>query len=214
MSQITSLYCDDITYQDGIPVIDFNFNTPDKHGKTDFSFRQVPIHPLLLKLGIFDFAKKVDSYKVPSDFGGGTRLFPELRSFRVTNTWEDATGKIIKEGTYASRMEEWFNREYLVNLGVREKHDNKSFHAFRTTLRGLLEDKNVDEHTRNMIIGWAKNEESANTMVREHYTKRSLEDMLEALSSIELPEALLNIPRFPSDRDMDFNRKYSNQWRK
>lgn len=197
MSQIASLYCDDITYQDGIPIIDFNFNTDDKLGKTDVSFRPVPIHPVLVKLGIFEFADKVKSYRIPSDFGGGSRLFPELRSY---NNY-----------TYAGRIDEWFNRQYLTSLNIREVGDNKSFHAFRSTLLRLLKTAQADEHTRNQIIGWSKNDENANDVVREHYDKITLEHMQEAMFSIDLPDAFDKIPPFPVNREMKFGRRYRNQ---
>ncbi len=199
MSQVASLYCDDITEQDGISIIDFNFNTKDKLAKTGVSYRTVPTHPLLIKLGLVKYAKKVESYAIPSDFGGGSRLFPELRTF--------------SRGSYARRIEDWFNREYLTSLGVRAIHDTKSFHAFRTTLLRMLREAGVnDEFTRNRIIGWSKNETGANNVVREHYDTIELEEMLAALDAINLPPVFDNIPPFPVHRELNFDRKYRNQW--
>jgi len=194
MSQIASLYCSDITVKDGIDVIDFNDATPDKSGKTDVSFRQVPIHPLLIRLGIRQFAKKVASY-------GHERLFPELRSFN--------------NDSYAGRIDEWFNRKFLMSLGVRKPRDNKSFHAFRSTLLGLLKAAKVEEHTRNNIIGWMVNDDKANTIVRTHYDKVTLEHMLVALKAIELPPVFDSIrPVIWSHQNMNFARRYVNQHNK
>ena len=190
MSQIASLYCKDVTVKQGIPVIDFNEAEPDKSGKTDESFRLVPIHPLLMRLGLVEFANKVASY-------GHKRLFPELRSYN--------------NGTYAGRIDEWFNRNYLVSLNVRSTGDNKSFHAFRSTLLRLLKNVNIEEHTRNKIIGWAKNEERANNVVREHYDEIILQDMLDSLNSLKLPPVFDRIPPFPVNKDMTFERRYLNQ---
>lgn len=199
MSQVASLYCDDIKVQDGIPIFDFNFATKDKQAKTGASYRQVPIHPLLLKLGIREYVRKVESYAIPSNFGGGSRLFPELRTF--------------SRGSYARRIEDWFNRDYLTFLGVRAINDTKSFHAFRSTLLRLLRDAGVnDEYTRNCIIGWSKNETGANNVVREHYENVVLKDMLKALEAIELPTIFENIPPFPVNKNLNFDRKYKNQW--
>lgn len=199
MSQIASLYCDDIKEQDGIPIIDFNFETDDKLGKTGDSFRPVPIHPLLLKLGIREYAQKVKSYKICSDYKDASRLFPELRTYA--------------RGSYARRVEEWFNRNYLYSLGIRERHDGKSFHAFRSTLLRLLKKAGVtDEYTRNCIIGWAKNEDGANKVTRAHYETSTLKDMYEALSAITLPASFDEILPFPIDKEIDFSRKYPNQW--
>ncbi len=197
MSQIASLYCNDITKQDGIPVIDFNDDTPDKTGKTDVSLRNVPMHPVLVKLGLPEYAKKVRAWDIRSEHGGH-RLFPELRSFSA--------------GSYAGRFEEWHNRKYLTGLGIRVKHDNRSFHAYRATLLQLLKLSGADEYTRNSIIGWSANEENANKVVRMHYETETLTRLHDALSAIQLPQALKNMPPFPLDVQLDFGRRYTNQW--
>jgi hypothetical protein len=201
MSQITSLYCEDITIdkESGIPIIDFNDTTIDRRAKTDASYRKVPIHPLLLKLGLIEYAEKVKSYNVPSNFGGGPRLFPELRTY--------------SRGSYSKRVEEWYNRDFLLNIGIRLIGDQKSFHAFRATLLQLLKRTGADELTRNCIIGWSVNEEKANPVVREHYETVTLQERLDALKSIKLLSHFDKIPPFPVDRELNFSRKYRNQWK-
>lgn len=197
MSQIASLYCRDITEQDGIPVIDFNDDTPDKSGKTDVSFRNVPMHPMLVKLGLPEYAEKIKSLGIPGEYGDH-RLFPELRTYN--------------NNSYAARFEEWHNRSYLPELGIRTVNDNKSFHAYRSTLLKLLKSSGADEYTRNCIIGWSANETNANEVVRAHYETETLIELRDALSGVELPEAVNNIPSFPMGIELDFSRRYSNQW--
>lgn len=198
MSQVASLYCEDIHYENDFLIIDFNYKTPDRDGKTDFSFRKVPAHPLLIRLGLYEFARKVDSYKIESQFSKSSRLFPELRTYN--------------RGTYAKRLEEWFNRRYLPYLNVRQVHDNKSFHAFRTTLLQMLRNAGSDEFTRNSIIGWSQNEDNANLVVREHYDNISFQDMFNALSNIELPNFFEEIKPFNIKKKMSFERIYRNQY--
>lgn len=202
MSQITALYCDDIKIDEesGIPIIDFNENAKDKKGKTDASFRPVPIHPILIKLGIIEYANKVKSYNIANKYGDGPRLFPELKSYY--------------RGSYSKRVEDWFNRDFLIKLGIRNAGDNKTFHGFRSTLLILLKKSGADEFTRNCIIGWTVNDDKANKVVREHYDNETLESLLDALSAIKLPEVFGKILPYPVEQEMNFKRKYCNQWQK
>ena len=202
MSQITSLYCDDITIdkESGIPVIDFNESADDKVVKNQAAIRRVPIHPLLIKLGLMEYADKVRSYKIPNIYGNGIRLFPELKSFH--------------RDSYSKRVEDWFNRDFLLSLGIREVGDNKSFHAFRSTLLLLLKEAGADEFKRNCIIGWSANDDKANVVVRDHYENESLQNMYNTISAIVLPEIVYQIPPFPVEREMNFKRTYHNQWKK
>lgn len=193
MSQIASLYCEDIFQEGGIWVIDFNENGPDKQAKNAASLRTVPMHPLFEKLGLPAFAKKVSE-------AGQKRLFPELSNFH--------------RDTYAKRLEDWFNRRHLIDVGVRTDTSTKAktFHSFRATLLDLLKRAGIEESQRNQIIGWTLNEENANNVARQHYDSMNLETLLKALCKIELPEALEVIPAFPIERPLSFKRPIVNQY--
>jgi hypothetical protein len=192
MSQLASLYCDDIRSEDGINVIDFNENSSDKVVKTGASIRLVPIHPLLERLGLIDFSLKVRE-------AGHERLFPELSSF--------------SRGSYAKRFEEWFNRRLLVDVEVRNEklERGKSFHSFRATLLDLLKQAGIEESQRNQIIGWSRNSEESNNLVREHYDSANLELMKAALEKLVLPDIFNKLPPFPCSTDLKFERPIINQ---
>ncbi|EMR12045.1 integrase family protein [Methylophaga lonarensis MPL] len=192
MSQIASLYCEDIRMQNDIWVIDFNENSPDKIAKTSASLRVVPMHPLLVKLGLPAFASRVAR-------SGQKRLFPELNNFH--------------RNTYAKRFEDWFNRTLLIETAVRENtlSKDKTFHSFRATLLDLLKQAGLEESVRNQIIGWTKNEDKGNNIARNHYDSLNLKVMLDALSKIELPTSLEHLPPFPGDIKLKFTRPTGNQ---
>ncbi|MCB2427128.1 site-specific integrase [Methylophaga pinxianii] len=192
MSQIASLYCEDIRKQNDIWVIDFNENSPDKIAKTSASLRVVPMHPLLEKLGLPAFASRVAG-------SGQKRLFPELSNFH--------------RNTYAKRFEDWFNRTLLIETGVRENtlSKEKTFHSFRATLLDLLKQAGLEESVRNQIIGWTKNEDKGNNVARNHYDSPNLKVMLDAVSKIKLPTSLEQLPPFPGDIKLKFTRPTGNQ---
>lgn len=193
MSQLASLYCDDIRCEDGINVIDFNENSPDKVVKTGASIRLVPMHPLLERLGLIEFSQKVRE-------AGHERLFPELSSFN--------------RGTYAKRFEEWFNRRLLVDVGVRDAKlkRGKSFHSFRATLLDLLKQAGIEESQRNQIIGWSHNSKEGNNIVREHYDSANLGLMKAALEKLVLPDIFNELPAFPYETELKFQRPIINQY--
>ncbi len=192
MSQLASLYCVDIRSEDGINVIDFNEATSDKVVKTGASIRLVPMHPLLERLGLIEFSQKVRE-------AGHDRLFPELSSF--------------SRGSYAKRFEEWFNRRLLVDVGVRKEklERGKSFHSFRATLLDLLKQAGIEESQRNQIIGWSRNGKEGNKLVRDHYDSANLELMKAALEKLVLPDIFNELPTFPYDTDLKFERPIVNQ---
>lgn len=192
MSQLASLYCDDIRESDKIWIIDFNESGDDKVAKTAASLRIVPLHPLLLKLGLPAFAAKVKQ-------AGHRRLFPELSNFH--------------RGTYAKRVEDWFNRKLLIETGVRKDTTTKvkTFHSFRATLLDLLKQAGVEESARNQIIGWTLNQENGNSIARNHYDSANQKVLLKALARIELPIELQQLPPFPIDKPLKFTRPIVNQ---
>lgn len=192
MSQIASLYCEDIRLINDVWVIDFNENTPDKVAKNSASLRVVPMHPLLLKLGLPSFAERVSQ-------SGHKRLFPELSSFH--------------RDTYAKRFEDWFNRTLLIETGIRDNtlSKDKTFHSFRATLLDILKQAGIEESIRNQIIGWTKNEGGGNKIARNHYDSPNIKVMLDALNKTKLPEALEQLPSFPQDIKLVFKRPIVNQ---
>jgi hypothetical protein len=195
MSQLASLYCDDIRSEKGINIIDFNENTDDKIVKTSASIRIVPVHPVLEKLGLIEFSNKVKQ-------SGHKRLFPELNSF--------------SRGTYAKRFEEWFNRRLLLDVGIRNQNldRGKSFHSFRATLLDLLKQAGIEESQRNQIIGWTHNSKDSNKIVRQHYDSVNLSVMKDALKKISLPNVLNDLPPFPHKKELNFLRPRINQYNK
>ena len=103
----------------------------DKHLKTLSSRRIVPIHDILLNLGLIEFIELLKK-KDPSR----ERLFQELK---------------ISEGSYNKNVSTFFNNRYLPNLGL--KTNKKNFHSFRHTVSDHLKQKGIEPHFINELLG-------------------------------------------------------------
>lgn len=130
-AEIASLYIEDI-YQDGrgIWVFDFNENSADKKVKTANSIRKTPIHPYLIELGFLDFVNACKPQK---------RLFEDLKN------WTE------KEG-YGRPIGDWFNGEYLKELGIHVEN-KKIFYSFRHTFATELNKKDVKDSIIEQLSG-------------------------------------------------------------
>jgi len=192
IAQVASLNCDDIKLVYGIWVIDFNINCAKKSAKNKSSIRQVPIHPELLGLGIVEFS---ETMKVKGD-----RLFPEL------SHWTEKDG-------YSRKAGKWFKT--YINKTIKEaKTKKQSFHSFRSTLVSYMRAANIDEPTRNKIVGWNVNEDKENLVVRKHYTRIALVEKKQAIDTIDLSDVIKEITPFDSKKAVFGKRPGRNQYTK
>jgi len=127
LNEACQLQFQDIYRFEGVWVFDFNRRNADpnhyKTGKPKFN-RIIPIHPSLLELGFLDY------YDMMKAIQGRVRLFEELA--------KNSKDKYYRE------IDDWFNREYLIEVGVRSK-DNigaksglLTFHSFRHSIKTKL----------------------------------------------------------------------------
>lgn len=172
-AEIASLYLDDIQEINGIPCFDINENSDDKRLKTRNAARKVPIHSKLIQLGLLDY---VDYLRKK----GEKRLFPELEH------WSE------KEG-YARPLGEWFNLQYLKQIGVYERR-RKVFHSFRHTLSTALERADV----RTMRIEQICGRSTAGTTTGEavYIKDAELPHLHEDLEKVSFDKELENVKKF------------------
>ncbi|WP_036249787.1 site-specific integrase [Methylobacter sp. BBA5.1] len=102
------------------------------NGKTSAALRSIPIHPMMVELGLLDYVKKCRA-------GGKVRLFEELHPIN---------------GEYHPVASKWFNR-YRKRCGITDS--GKVFHSFRHTLANELKQRRVPPEVTEAIMGHENN---------------------------------------------------------
>ena len=127
--EICQLYLEDVRQAEGIWVFDVNEKTPDKSLKTESSTRLVPIHPILIDIGFFEYFEKIK--KTRND-----RLWPNL-----THT---------KKWGYRRKFSHWF---YSFNRRCLSEDLKKVFHSLRHNFSNCLRQDIVSLDVRESLLG-------------------------------------------------------------
>ncbi|TAA41692.1 integrase [Pseudoxanthomonas winnipegensis] len=131
-NEVARLELEDCREEDGLPIFDFTWMGEDKSFKTDASDRKTPVHPDLIKLGLWERVARLKA-------AGETKLFPEL-SFDAKNG-------------PAGRTQHAFSR-YLVKLGIKARGGGRvGHHSFRDTVIGALKAAGVHREMREEYTG-------------------------------------------------------------
>lgn len=111
----------------------------DIRGKTDAARRTLPIHPILVALGLLD---RIEACRR----AGETRIFPE---------W-----KVTESGIYSDRISKEFNAEgrFLNRVGV--KTDKKVLYSLRHSFKDALRDIGFEERAQDYLMGHTNNDVS------------------------------------------------------
>lgn len=128
-NELASLYVEDVVSVDGIMCFNITEEGEDKSIKNPNSRRLVPIHPVLIKIGLLEYVDKLKN-------AGEKRLFPKL--------------KYSEDNGYAGALGKWFgryNRQYIT------KDDSKVYHSFRHTVADTLKQQGVDYKQIEEILG-------------------------------------------------------------
>jgi integrase len=129
--EICQMLTGDVRELDGVLCFVVSATEGDgKRLKTAASYRVVPVHPELLRIG---FAKYVSDRRRGKD----VRLFPDLT--------EDSLG------LYSGKFSKWFARFLISCDAVRER---TCFHAFRHTFRDGLREAKIDRDIALTLGGW------------------------------------------------------------
>lgn len=153
--------------------LDFNLDgtdkiaEPDKRLKTVNSIRQVPLHPLFIRLGLIGYVEALRK-------AGQVRLFPELRFDRVKG--------------YGKQAGQWFNEKYLGEHLKIPRDGKQTFHSFRHNLVTAL--GRLEPPLSEFIVNQLSGHERGETMSGNRYTKDLGPDAL----SVHLAKLNFNLP--------------------
>ena len=161
--EIIQLYVEDVREEDGILYFDVNANGEDKRLKTLNSWRSLPVHPQLIRMGFKDLlkARKTEHAK---------RLFPDL--------------ELGDDGYYSSPFSKHFKR-FLESVDV--KKAKNAFHSFRHTFEDACRECDVSKEVMDALQGHGERGMSA------RYGKgHTLRKLNEAMRRIEYRDLDLN----------------------
>ncbi|WP_081650534.1 site-specific integrase [Paucidesulfovibrio longus] len=136
--EIVQLYVEDVVAVElveggSVYCFDINKEGEDKTLKTPTSKRQIPVHKILMDLGVMSYADKMKR-------AGSKRLFPDVPQAK-------------SDGTYSSTFSKRF-RHFLDNLGI--KHKKISFHSFRHSFEDACRDSSVTQEITDALQGHAQ----------------------------------------------------------
>lgn len=191
LNEISQLYLDDvIEYGTGKFYIFVNDSTPDsantktpikahdKSIKNDNSKRVIPIHSMLIKLGLIDYIRALKTK-------GEERLFPEL-IYDETKGYGKAAGR-------------WFNEHFLGKQLDLERNGMKTYHSFRHTFITSLINKAAPEYIISGIVGHERGETTSlkrygkDDAERLHPYIESLDFKLPTIQPFKIAEGIVAI---------------------
>lgn len=137
MEEIGQLRVGDLRIRHGITYLaitmvepDDRDDLPEKSLKTAGSEREIPVHPVLIKLGLNRHVQRMKAI-------GESRMFPDLR----------ANG-----GEVTAAYSKWFGR-FLTKLGITSPQ--KVFHSFRHTFKDGCRNSGVPREIAEVLMGHA-----------------------------------------------------------
>ena len=189
LNELSQLYLDDIVQTETdkeIWYFDFNLNQPDKTEETDKSLktansiRVVPLHPLLIKLGLPEYVAALRK-------AGYVRLFPELKRDEVKG--------------YGKPAGSWFNERFLGERLKIERNGKKTFHSLRHGFLTAAERLDIPERVINQISGHQRGETQSSTRYMKDRSAVELQGVinqfhfpcLDSLSPFKVPPALQSL---------------------
>lgn len=175
LNELSQLYLDDIKSEEGVAYIDFNLVgagkldldgldmaavESDKSLKNTSSFRLVPIHKELIRLGFLDYVSAL------RDAGRG-RLFEELKHDAVKG--------------YGKQAGKWFNDSLLgKSLGV-PRDGTITFHSLRHNFASALGRSTAGSNQRADLMGHQR----AGFMGKVRYEKSTLAELKACIDQVE-----------------------------
>lgn len=150
----------DVKQERGIHYLDLNGDGPDKSLKTASSWRKVPIHRVLKRLGFLEYAEALKA-------AGEKRLFPKLK--------QDPMGNWTSNYSHAFGL-------YKRAMGITDP--KKVYHSFRHTFKEACRRAGVAEEVHDALTG------HSGGGVGRTYGSMPLEAMAEAVDKVEYQTGL------------------------
>ena len=163
-NEIMQMDVTDLREEKGVLVFDFTDEGDGKSLKTKGSKRLVPVHPMLIELGLVAYRDR-------------------LVARGVNSLFEDAP--VDKDGRRARVASKWF-RKFLGKIGVKGQHDLGGAHRWRHTMADALRRADVDQYD----IAAAMGHEIDISRMNRHYGREmdmSIDRRLDILSKAEYP---------------------------
>ncbi len=176
LNEISQLYLDDIKQSEtGKWYLDFNLIQPDKLDdeggkisregdkslKNANSVRLVPLHPVLIRLGLPLYAEALRA-------AGEERLFPELRHDKTKG--------------YGKPAGAWFNDRLLGRKLRMPRDGRKTFHSLRHCFITALERQNLPERLMTQLAG----HERGNSQSTQRYAKdRGADELVVVIDALQ-----------------------------
>ncbi|MDJ0922898.1 MAG: tyrosine-type recombinase/integrase [Henriciella sp.] len=157
LNELCQLYVQDIRTDADIPYLAIrggSLGRADQRLKTQWSRRNIPIHPAVVDLGFLEFVRAMSDQK-------HVRLFPELR--------------LCSRGYYSAQYQKWFTR-LLEKTGAKRRRI--SFHSFRHSFRNAARRAELPTPTTCALGGWKLDG------VHSHYGNFELPMLREAIERI------------------------------
>lgn len=160
LNEVAQLNGADFKMQDEVWCLSFTTDgdNPNKRLKTEASRRLVPVHDVLLKLGLKEFCETAIERK--------TRLFPDLNY--------DA------QNGYGRNVGRWMNDRLLVKLKM--KTPTLTFHSLRHSFNTQLAQKDVPEHLQKAILGHTQSGMSYDTYFKTGFLPDQLKPQVNKFS--------------------------------
>jgi integrase len=141
--------------------------TKDMKLKNQNAEREIPVHPMLVKIGLLDWVGRRRSRAEQT-------LFPEV--------------PINKYGDASSGFAKWY-RSDLTHFGLGDRRPLLSFHSFRHTFKRALDRAKVREDMKDEICGWTRNK----NIGRRYGTGLEADVLLEAVQSVSYNLDLMHL---------------------
>jgi len=161
LNEICQLHATDLRKIDGVWCFDFHADpAAGKTLKTSASQRIVPIHPMLINLGILTYLRDREQ-------AGDQRMFPEIA--------------IDAFGHHSGRVSRWFSR-FLATCGAAA--DGVCYHSFRHSFRDALREAGIEREVALRLGGWTESGGSSSPVGDSYGAGFSSARLYAAISSI------------------------------
>lgn len=128
INELCQLYTDNVKKVDGIWCLDINADKPDQKLKSKSSWRVIPLHHKLIKLGFIEYVQSLPKGLV----------FPTL--------------KYLPSDGYGKYPSKWFSIQRDKAL-TKEERNKKTFHSFRHTVANEFKQIGIEYSPASYILG-------------------------------------------------------------
>jgi integrase len=163
LEEMGQLLVSDAGEEQGVAFLSINNLDEGKAIKNHASWRKVPIHPELKRMGFLDYVEE-------RRLAGDRRLFPKVTSKRekVTAAWST-----------------WWGRYARDEVGITDAR--RTFHSFRHNVKKALRTSGVDKTLRDALMGHASTDEAERYGLDEDGLGFALPTLAEALQKLRYP---------------------------